>query len=128
MKNTTIIILATATVATLFGACKKNGIGGDAEIHAKVAHHTQAINASTVYVKFNATELPENPTTNYDLKVAGEVTDNHVHIEELRPGNYYLYAVGFDSTINQTVRGGTGVVIKWSDRKETIEADIAVTE
>lgn len=128
MKNTTIILIVTVAIATLFGACKKNGTGGDAEIHAKVAHHEKAINASTVYVKFNATELPENPTTNYDLKVEGEVTDNHVHIEELRPGNYYLYAVGFDSTISQTVRGGTGVVIKWSDRKETIEADIAVTE
>lgn len=81
-----------------------------------------------MYIKFNSRSAPSDPTTNYDLKVEGEATDNHVHIDELRPGNYYLYAVGFDKTINKTVKGGTAVEIKWKDRKKTIEAEIEVTE
>ena len=59
-----------------------------------------------------------DPTSNYDLKVEGEPTDNHVHIEDLRYGEYYLYAVGYYSSNSETVKDGIPVAIKWSQRKE----------
>lgn len=128
MKTTIKTIMQIAFTATLLFSCKKNGDGGKAEIHVRVNHHSTPINGSTVYVKFGTQELPSNPESNYDLKVKGEETDNHVHIENMRYGEYYLYAVGYDSTISQTVKGGMPVKIKWSERKTTIEVEIPVTE
>lgn len=125
IKNTlallTIIVLATT-------ACKKNDTGGKAEVHALIMNNATPINAATVYVKFNATQQPSNPTSDYDLKAEGEATENHVHIEDLRPGQYYLYAIGLNTTTNKVVHGGAAVEIKWKDRKATTEVDIAVTE
>jgi hypothetical protein len=128
MKTTIKTISLVALIGTVLFSCKKNDTGGKAEIHAKISHHSAPINGSTVYVKFGTQELPTNPTSNYDLKIEGEATDNHVHIKDLRYGEYYLYAVGFDSAIGQTVKGGVPITIKWSERKKTIDIDIPVTE
>lgn len=130
MKKTTKGALTTLAIAALLTlvSCKKNDTGGKADIHAHIGHHTTEITSSTVYVKFNAHSAPSDPVNDYDLKIEGEETDNHVHIDGLRPGQYYLYAVGFDKTINKAVKGGTSVEIKWKDRKKTIEAEIEVTE
>ena len=107
--------------------CKKGDIGGDATITAVVFHHAKPINLPTIYVKFDAKDLPKDPTNNYDLKLEGK-HENHVHIKELRYGNYFIYGVGFDSTIMQTVTGGIPVTIKWKDRKKETQVNVAVTE
>ncbi len=124
IKTITLAFMVTAGIYS----CKKSETGGKAEVHAKILHHSTPVNAATLYVKFDTQELPSDITTNYDLKLEGEATDNHVHVEDLRYGEYYLYAVGYDSTISQTVKGGIPVKIKWSERKETIEIDVPVTE
>lgn len=125
----TIKILTVVTVATtLLVACKKNSDGGKATIAALPAHHGQPIFGATAYIKFGATELPSDPTTNYDLKIVGEVKENHVHIEELRYGKYYVYMTGYDSTIKQVVKGGLPVHIKYSERKKEIDLNVPVTE
>ena len=122
-KSTLLIILFT--LAFSVQACKKNDVGGKATIHALIYHGTTPIvGTTTLYVKFDATTAPSNPTTNYDLKVSGELDDNHVHVEELRPGNYYLYAVAFDSTAMVAVKGGVAATIGWSERKEIKEFDV----
>src|SRR3954465_10262114 len=94
-------LLFAATVLNLVASCKKNGTGGDATIVAFPEHHGRAIKGATMYVKFNAKDLPADPTNNYDLKIQGEAKEDHIHIENLLPGNYYLYAVGYDSTISE---------------------------
>ena len=109
-------------------SCKKNGLGGEAEIAAFPKHHGRAIKGCTLYVKFDAKDLPNDPTNNYDLKIAGSAKEDHIHIEELRAGDYFLYATGFDSTIQAPVTGGIGVSIKWSERKEEKDVDVPVTE
>ena len=121
----TLLAISGLVFAT---SCKKNGTGGKAEVHAMITNNGKPINHSTVYVKFGTHHAPANPTSDYDLMAHGEETDNHVHIEDLRPGEYYLYAVGTNTATGKTVKGGTSVEIKWKDRKETIEADIATTE
>lgn len=130
MKTTikSVLMLITASTLILNTSCKKNGTGGKAMVHATVSHNGKPINHSTIYVKFGTHHAPENPTTDFDLKAHGEETDNHVHIEDLRPGEYYLYAVGINTVTGKTVKGGTSVEISWSERKETIDADIAVSE
>jgi len=128
MKSFVKITLVAAIVATTFAACKKNGIGGDATIAAMPAHHGKMIKGATVFVKFKATELPNNPESNYDLKVVSDAKEDHVNIEGLLPGNYFLYAVGFDSAISLPVMGGIGVTIKNSEKKKEIDVDIPVVE
>jgi len=109
-------------------SCKKGDTGGDATLVAHIAHHTTPIKGATLYIKFDAKELPSNPTTDYDLKIIGESNENHIHVEGLRYGNYYLYAEGYDSTIMAPVKGGTPVKIKWGQRKKEIDTDVPVTE
>jgi hypothetical protein len=128
MKNHLFaLLLIGSTIGIVIFSCKKGDTGGDATVTAYVKHHNQPINFPTVYVKFDADELPPNPTSNYDLKVVGH-HENHVHIEGLRYGKYFLYATGFDSTIMQPVSGGIPIKIKWSERKKEINVDIPVTE
>lgn len=121
-------ILIAVLAFTVITGCKKNGTGGKANVHANIKHHTTPIKGATLYVKFDAKELPSDPTNNYDLKETGCNLCTDIHVEGLLPGNYYLYAVGFDSTIMQPVSGGTSVRIPWSDRKNDIETDVPVVE
>ena len=120
------IILIIAVVA--LASCKKNSQGGDAEIAAFPQHHGKPIKGCTLYVKFGAKDLPNDPTNNYSLKIVGEENEDHVHVENLRYGKYYLYAVGFDSSIMQTVSGGIAAKIKWGERKKEIDVNVPVTE
>jgi hypothetical protein len=120
-----ISILAILSSALLMTSCKKNALGGEAAIHARIFNSGNPVmGPNTVYVKFKTSTQPNNPTTNYDLKVEGEAGENHVHIEDLRPGDYFLYAVGFDSTDMRPVHGGVATSIMWSERKEMIDAVI----
>lgn len=116
------------SIITAFGACKKNSTGGKTKISAYPAHHGKAIYGTTVYVKFNTLDMPSDPTNNYDLKVVGDATEEHVHIEGLRYGHYYLYIVGFDPEISATVVGGAPLTIEWKERKSSFNFDIAVSE
>lgn len=126
MRTKHILIAAIASLTLTIASCKKNEDGGKAEIHALIYHGSTEVRNADLYVKFGATSAPSDPTSDYDLKLKGESGDNHVHIEELRRGDYYLYAVGKDTVTNQTVKGGTHVEIKWKERKKLIEADVQV--
>ena len=72
--------------------------------------------------------MPSDPENNYDLKIVGDPTENHVHINGLRYGKYYLYAVAYDPDINEVVKGGTPLTIRWNKRKKETDINIAVTE
>jgi hypothetical protein len=131
MKSTRIILGIVIATSLLLGACKKNGTGGEAIVAAMPAHHGKMIKGATVYIKFKATEKPVDPTIDYDLIVVSSPNDDHVHIDGLLPGKYFLYAVGIDSSLiapNNIVKGGVPLTIKYSERKSEIDLDIPVTE
>ena len=123
-----IISLILIAAAIVIGSCKKNNTGGQCNIAAFPEHHGKSIYGATIYVKFGAKDLPGNPTSNYDLKIDGEANEEHVHINGLRYGHYYLYAVGYDSAIAQTVTGGIALKIKWKERKQELDVKVHVTE
>src|SRR5687768_9861934 len=103
--------------------CKKAGPGGKADVSVYVRHHHESIPGATVYVKYNEKEFPGADPEKYDLSVVCGITghsEGHAPIMNLRPGYYYFYAEGFDSTISQKVSGGTGLHIKHSQRKKEI--------
>lgn len=128
MKNLTRLAIAVLMVTATLTSCKKNDTGGDVVVTASPKHHGTPIYGATIYVKFDAVELPADITTNYDAKFVGQASETHVKIGGLRYGDYFLYAEGYDSTISAAVTGGVAVKIKWSERKDEREVDVPVTE
>jgi hypothetical protein len=109
-----------------FVSCTKEGLNGENMVVAHPKHHSVSIKGATVYVKFNAKELPGTKPTDYDANFVGKANEDHVHIEGLKKGNYFLYAVGFDSTIMQPVTGG--LAIDLSKKSGETDVEIHITE
>lgn len=125
MKKSIILISAILLTGLLFSSCSKEGLGGEATIAAFPKHHDKPIPNTTIYIKYGAKDFPGTDVSVYDdAKIAEAVTgeDPHAHFENLKKGDYYLYGVGFDSSINQIVTGGIPVEIK----EKSGETDIIV--
>jgi hypothetical protein len=98
------------------GTCEYGGSGGNTAIVAKPQHHGAAIISSaaypdTAYIKYNAIDLPGINPSDYDLVIAGEDGEDHVHIPGLKRGKYFVYMTGWDTTINERVTGGTAYIL-----------------
>ncbi|TAL61262.1 MAG: carboxypeptidase regulatory-like domain-containing protein [Bacteroidetes bacterium] len=109
----------------LFAGCSKEGTGGKATIQGMVKHHSDPIPGAVIYIKYGAEESPGTDITYYDASATGDA-NAHYEFSDLKKGDYYLFAVGFDSNIVQTVIGGIPVEIK--SKTETVTADVPVTE
>ncbi len=93
------------------GSCQLAGSGGNTTIVAFPQHHGAPILShtnyrDTAYVKFNSQEFPGTNPSLYDLTFIGEDGENHVRLEGLKAGKYYIFMVGLDTTINEKVTGG----------------------
>ncbi len=121
MKKILILIF----FSTLIISCSKEGRGGKAAIQGAVKHHSTPIPGAVVYIKYGAKESPGTNVTYYDANVTADASANFM-FPDLKRGDYYLFCVGFDSAIAQTVIGGIPVEIK--SKTETLTADIPVTE
>jgi hypothetical protein len=127
MKKLNLIVFGLFTIAIV--GCKKNGTGGDNTIAAFPKHHGVSIPNATVYIKYGATELPGLNASDFDdSKIAVKEGSGaaHAHFEGLLKGDYYIYSVGFDSTVNETVTGG--VAVKITSKSGEKDVDIPVTE
>lgn len=120
-----------------FSSCKKAGTDGDATLVVFAKHHGTIIPnhpgyPDTVYVKFNAKDLPSDPTHDYDAIFVGEAGEDHVHCEGLHTGTYFLYVTGWDTSLNpptgQRVSGGMSVKIKYKERRSEIVVNVPVVE
>ena len=109
-----------------FYGCKKNQLDGKATISGSVKHHEKIIANATIFIKFNASELPGVDTTLFDAKVRADASGNYTI--KCYKGNYFLYGYGYDNQVtsnNGRVTGGSTVKMR-SNEKATI--DLAVTE
>ncbi|MBA3647848.1 MAG: hypothetical protein H0W62_04740 [Chitinophagales bacterium] len=139
MKNK--IIFSTACFSMFFVlslvSCKKSdkcsaGIGGTITLVAFPQHHGKPVLSHTNYfdtafVEFNTQQFPGTGASNYDLVIAGEAGEDHVHIPNIKCGDYYLYMSGFDTTLNQRVTGGIPYTIPENSSSE-IDVAVPVTE
>jgi hypothetical protein len=127
MKSLKLAFIALALTA--FASCKKNGTGGENTIAAFPKHHGVTIPNATVYIKYGATELPGVNASDFDdSKIAVKEGSGaaHAHFEGLLKGDYYIYSIGFDSTVNETVSGGIAVKITSKSGEQDVE--VPVTE
>ena len=110
----------------LNSSCKKAGTGGANTFVISPEHHGTPIKGATAYIKFDTKEQPGTDLSAYDLVQAGEVNEDHIHVEGMKPGKYYIYCVGYDPTIFSVVNGGIPLTVK-SKSGETL-INVPVTE
>jgi len=118
-----ILLLLFSAIAII--GCNKEGLGGKASISGTVKHLEQAIPNAVVYIMYGANEFPGFDPDQYDDNVTVNGVDASFFFENLYKGNYYLYAVGYDASIMESVEGGIAVKIK--QKKELLVADVPVT-
>ena len=118
-------ILAAVFAITIIASCKKEGTGGKATITGLAKHHAKPIPNAVVYIKYGVKESPGTNPANYDASVTSDGNAKY-EFKELNKGDYYLFGIGYDSAISNTVTGGVPVSVK--KKTETVQADVSVTE
>ena len=126
MKDIGILFSGLIVSLGMLVGCTKAGAGGKAIINGHVKHHEISIPGSIVYLKYGAVEFPGSDVSTYDENTLASSGDGHYEFKELKKGNYYIYGVGFDSTISAGVVGGVPVKIK--NKTESIEINVPVAE
>jgi hypothetical protein len=124
-KVQNLLFLPLLMIVMSLNSCTREGFGGDARIAGGVAHHGLRIPNAVVYIKFNAKELPGTLVSDFDASVEADAQGAYT-FENLKKGDYYLYSVGYDSSISEVVRGGLTVNI--AEKDQSLAKDIAVTE
>ena len=119
-------IILPLLISSLLFSCGKEGPGGKSSIQGSVKHHSQLIPGAVVYIKYGAKESPGSNVTYYDASANADA-NAHYEFVDMKKGDYYLFAIGFDSTIVMTVSGGIPVEIK-TKKSSTVTADVPVTE
>ncbi len=103
-------------------SCHKAGEGGKSSITATIKHNSKQIPFAQVYIKYDATEFPGTDMAVYEdnniANASGVIT-----FDTLYKGDYYLYAIGYDTVANTNVYGGVYVKLK---SKEDRAADVIV--
>lgn len=122
LKSFAILLFGLALVTT--SSCHKEGIGGGASILGTVYHHDKAIPYCMVYIKFNTTDFPGENPADYDSQVTAD-KDGKFSIPKLYKGDYYLYGIGTDNSIQEIVKGGVGIHLK---HNKQYQQDVPVTE
>lgn len=97
-------------------SCKKEGTGGKSSISGRVMHHAAAIPSASVYIKYGAIDFPGKDVSSYDAQVVADAQGSY-KFNDLRKGDYYLYAVGYDSAFVDDVLGGVAVKLRKNEDK-----------
>lgn len=121
LSKTLLLVL----FSLIFFQCKKNKIGGTAEISGRVFHHAKPIANASIFIKYNAKEFPGNDTTKYDERLKADAQGNYTI--KVYKGDYFLFAFGkdFDIPSPYYVKGGVSVSIR---NREKVEINLAITE
>ncbi len=106
-------------VSLLISSCKKNNptdangneiVRGAIRFEISAVHHTWPVGGIDIYLKKNATDWPGPDSTLYNLHLKADASGSAV-FENLFPGNYFIYAKGFDSTFGLEVTGIHAIVL-----------------
>ena len=106
----------------LFTGCEKDAernsdghiiVKGSNRLIVSVIHHTWAVTNIQVWLKEDATEFPGTNTSLYDWSATTDAGGTAI-FNELFPGNYFLYAKGFDTVFGAEVHGYYPVVLNES--------------
>lgn len=130
MKNSKLITLFTISFFTIT-SCNRiekdenAGKGGNATLKIVLKHHTESKNIlnGKVYIKYNAQDAPSSFDDSANCVMVDSTPTGT--ITGLKTGKYYLYGTGFDTTVNQAVKGGVPYEIK---TETSFDISLPVTE
>lgn len=129
-KNKFIAICFFIALFTCAGisSCKKDSttetpVTGNITLKVHCLHHTWDVTNINVYLKYNTLSFPGADSTLYDRQ---RTTDGsgQAAFDNLYPGNYYVYASGFDTTFGAQVIGYKQVTIS---KENVTNNEMAVT-
>ena len=116
------------------GSCTYTaGTGGEVTVVAFPKHHgveiggADTLHPDSAFVKFNTSDFPGTSASSYDLVIPGEPGENHVHIEGLKRGKYYIYMTGWDPNATPNRVTG-GIPYEVTVTSGEIDVDVPVTE
>ena len=111
-----------ATISLI--SCKKEdnppvcvaGSGGNVEIVTFAIHNGDTLINSdqkqdTAYIHYGSTTSPGTDPAVYDDYFVSEAGEDHIHMNNLKCGSYYIYRTGFDSVSQTRYTGGMGVEV-----------------
>jgi hypothetical protein len=114
--NLLIRLLLILLIAVGF-SCKKDDkntspivIQGSLELQVQAKHHSLEVPDIMIYLMRNATSFPGNDSSIYTYRGKADVYGRYT-FEKLFPGNYYVYASGYDSLWQSYVVGNCPVTL-----------------
>jgi hypothetical protein len=125
MKCSTFLFAFCFAVLNFNTSCKKNDISnprlidGVITLNVHVQHHSWGVSYIDVYLAKNKVEWPGMDTSVYNWH-ARTNQDGNCSFQKLFPGNYYLFATGYDPIFRDSVIGYIPVFIDES----TIEGNM----
>ena len=101
----------------LSSSCKKDDtkasetpVHGSISLEVHAIHHTWDVSGIVYYLKKNVTEFPGRDSTLYDIFAQADGYGKYT-FEKLFPGNYYLFASGYDAYFGAHVFGYAPVIL-----------------
>lgn len=122
-----LAFLSVVAFVFLLASCKHKyepGFTGESVISGRVLHHDEPIGNAVVFMAFNAIEWPGTTMAAYDTMIVANA-DGFYRFENLNAGFYYLYSTGFDTQINQGVKGGVPVELSKKNIEKSIDVPVA---
>jgi len=107
-----------------FVGCTEEGPGGTSRVDGTTAHHELPIPGTKVYIQYGSLLSPGTDPALYDDSTTSDQNASF-SFSGLQKGDYYIYGVGFDSTIGEVVKAGIPVALKSGENSNVI---LPVTE
>lgn len=95
------------------------GTGGNSSITLFPKHHERAIPGVRIWIKYAANEKPSD-TSKFDTVIQCAPTALSGKFSLLKKGSYYIYGIGYDSSISMNVKGGIPYELKDNENAEII--------
>ena len=124
MRKLYLFILLMVGVTFAITGCVEAGPGGTARVDGVTAHHDLPIPNTKVYIQYGSLLSPGTDPGLYDDSTTSN-GNAQFSFTGLQKGDYYIYGIGFDSTIGEVVRAGIPVSLKSGDAVDVI---VPVTE
>ena len=127
MRILTVFVFCLTLLTTSCEDDESNVVHGNITLRVQVLHHSWPIHHLPVYLKSNVTAWPGTDTSLYDRNTQTS-QDGFCSFDQLYPGNYYLYAYGYDVVVDTLVIGYVPVQVFTADEDKIQEVTMYVSE
>jgi uncharacterized membrane protein len=129
--NAKILFALLLAISTSIYSCVRlennqtAGKGGNAVLRIVPEHHTISTNIinGKIYIKYNALDAPSSFDDSTNCILSNGVPTGIFN--NLKKGDYYIVGTGYDTSINEFVKGGLPYTIK---EENTFNISLPVTE